>query len=70
MLRDGTFYDGALDAQESARGVREEARRTASRARILELAAKKHRRSAAPADAKAARPPAKVERTARRARTA
>jgi transposase len=70
MLRDGTFYDGALEAQESARGVREQARRTASRARILEQAAKKLRRSAAPADAKAARPPAKVGRTARRARTA
>jgi transposase len=69
MLRDGTFYDGALEAQESARGVREQARRTASRASILEYAAKKLRRSA-PADAKAERPPAKVGQTARRARTA
>jgi transposase len=69
MLRDGTFYDGALEAEESARGVREQARRTASRASILEHAAKKLRRSA-PADAKAARPPAKAGRTARRARTA
>jgi hypothetical protein len=59
MLRDGTLYDSALEAQESARGVREQARRTASRARVLEVAAKKLRRSAPPADAKAARPPAK-----------
>ena len=70
MLRDGTLYDSALEAQESARGVREQARRTASRARVLEYAAKKLRRSTAPADAKAARPPAKAGRTARRARTA
>jgi transposase len=69
MLRDGTFYDGALAAEESARGVREQARRTASRASVLEHAAKKLRRSA-PAGAKAARPPAKVGRTVRRARTA
>jgi transposase len=70
MLRDGTFYDSALEAHESARGVREQATHTARRARALEYAAKKLRRSAQPADAKAARPPAKVGRTARRARTA
>jgi transposase len=70
MLRDGTFYDGALEAQESARGVRELARRTASRARVLEDTAKKLRRPATGADAKAARLPAKVGRTVRRARTA
>jgi hypothetical protein len=69
MLRAGTLYDSALEAQESARGVHEQARRTASRARILEQAAKRLGRSAAPADAKAARPPAKVGRTARTART-
>jgi transposase len=70
MLRDGTLYDSALEAHESARGVREQAARTASRARVLEDAAKKLRRSAAPADAKAARPPAKAGQPARRARTA
>jgi transposase len=70
MLRDGTLYDARLEAQESARGVREHARRTASHARVLEQVAKKLRRPASPADAKAARPPAKVGRTARRARTA
>ncbi len=41
MPRDGTPYDSALEAQESARGVRERAGRTASRARVLEYAAKK-----------------------------
>jgi transposase len=70
MLRDGTFYDSALEAHESARGVREQATHTARRARVLEYAAKKLRRSAIPADAKAARPPAKTGPTARRARTA
>jgi transposase len=70
MLRDGTLYDARLEAQESARGVREHARRTATHARVLEQVAKKLRRPASPADAKAARPPAKVGRTARRARTA
>jgi transposase len=70
MLRDGTFYDSALEAHESARGVREQAMHTARRARVLEYAAKKLRRSAPSADAKAARPPAKTGPTARRARTA
>ena len=40
MLRDGTFYDGALEAQESARGVGEQAKRVARRAQALESAAK------------------------------
>lgn len=70
MLRDGTFYDRALQAHESARGVREQAKRTALRAQVLQSAAKKLRRSAPTADAKAARPPAKAGLTARRARTA
>jgi transposase len=70
MLRDGTFYDSALEAQEAARGVRQQAKRTARRARALEDAAKKLRRSAPTADAKAARPPAKAGPAVRRARTA
>jgi transposase len=70
MLRDRTFYDSAREAHESARGVREQATHTARRARALEYAAKKLRRPAQPADAKAGRRPAKVGRTARRARTA
>jgi transposase len=70
MLRDGTFYDSALEAHESAHGVREQATHTARRARVLEYAAKKLRRSAQPADAKAARPAAKTGPTARRARSA
>ena len=70
MLRDGTFYDSALEAQEAARGVRQQAKRTARRARALEHAAKKLRRSAPTADAKAARPPAKAGPAVRRARTA
>jgi hypothetical protein len=70
MLRDGTFYDSALEANESARGVREHAKHTARRARVLEYAAKKLRRSAQSSDAKAARPPAQTGHTSRRARTA
>ena len=70
MLRDGTFYDSALEAQETARGVRQQAQRTTRRARALEDAAKKLRRSAPTADAKAARPPAKAGLAVRRARTA
>ncbi len=70
MLRDGTVYDGPLEAEEIARGVREQATRTAKRAHALELAAKKLRRAATPADAKAVRPPAKVGRTVGRTRTA
>ena len=70
MLRDGTPYDGALEAEQSALGVREQAVKTAQRARSLEAAAKKLRRSAPAADAKAVRPPAKVGRTERRRKTA
>jgi transposase len=70
MLRDGTFYDRALEAHEAAGGVRQQAQRTARRARALEDAAKKLRRSAPTADAKAARPPAKAGPAVRRARTA
>lgn len=69
MLRDGMVYDGALEAEESARGLREDATRTASRARSLEQAAKKLRRPASTADAKAEDPPAKAGRTTRRTRT-
>jgi transposase len=70
MLRDGTLYDGALEAEECARGVREQARRTIHRARILADAAKKLRRPTAGTDTKADRPPAQAGRTARRSRTA
>jgi len=70
MLRDGTVYDGALEAEESARGMRENAMRTEKRARALEHAAKKLRRPASPADAKAENPPAKAGRTTRRTSTA
>ncbi len=53
MLRDGTLYDARLVAQESARGVREHARRTASHPRVLEQVAKNfgvppHRRTPRP----------------------
>ena len=70
MLRDGTVYDGPMEAEQSARGVREDATRTATRAHSLELAAKKLRRPASAADAKAERPPAGVGRPARRKKTA
>jgi hypothetical protein len=66
----GILYDSALEAQETARGVREQAKRSVHRARILEDVAKKPRRSAPTADTKAVRPPAKAGRAARRARTA
>jgi transposase len=70
MLRDGTPYDGAVEAEQSALGVREQAVKTAKRARSLEVAAKKLRRSAPKADTKAVRPPAKAGRTERRRKTA
>lgn len=70
MLRDGTPYDGAIEAEQSAVGLREQANQAAKRARSLESAAKKLRRSAPAADTKAARPPAKAERTERRRKTA
>ncbi len=49
MWRDGTVYDRATNASESARGVRRDARQQTHRADALEKAAKKLRRSAAPA---------------------
>jgi transposase len=70
MMRDGTPYDGALEAEQTAVGVREHATLTARRARSLELAAKKLRRSAPRTDAKAVRPPAQVGRAERRRQTA
>ena len=70
MLRDGTPYDSAVEAEQSAVGVREQAALTARRARSLELAAKKLRRTAPTADAKAARPPAEAGRAERRRKTA
>ena len=70
MLRDGTPYDGALEAEQGAVGVREHATLTARRAQSLELAAKKLRRSAPRTDAKAVSPPAKVGRAERRTKTA
>jgi transposase len=70
MLRDGTPYDGALEAEQSALGVREQAAKTAKRASCLEAAAKKLRRSAPAADTKTVRPPVKAGRTERRRKTA
>ncbi len=70
MLHDGTPYDSAIEAEQSAVGVREQAALVAKRARSIELAAKKLRRSAPPADTKAVRPPAKAGRTQRRRKTA
>jgi transposase len=49
MWRDGTVYDRATNARESARGVRRDARQQTHRADALDKAAKKLRRSAAPA---------------------
>jgi len=70
MLRDGTPYDGAVEAEQSAAGVREAAKLTAIRARSLEVAARKLRRTAPKAGTKAVRSPAKAERTERRRKTA
>jgi transposase len=70
MLRDGTPYDGALEAEQNALGVREQAAKTAKRAHCLEAAAKKLRRSAPAADTKTVRPPVKAGRTERRRKTA
>jgi transposase len=70
MLRDGTPYDGAIEAEQSAVGIREQATQAVKRACSLEAAAKKLRRSAPAADTKAARPPAKAGRTERRRKTA
>jgi transposase len=46
MWRDGTVYDPAANATESARGVRRDAKRQAHRAEALERAGKKLRRPA------------------------
>ena len=70
MLRDGTPYDGAFEAEQGAMGVRKHATLTAKRAKSLELAAKKLRRSVPATGAKAVRPPAKVGRPERRRKTA
>ncbi|MGE5787725.1 MAG: hypothetical protein ACM3ZE_24240 [Myxococcales bacterium] len=70
MLRDGTPYDGTVEAEQSAAGVREAAKLTATRARSLEVAARKLRRTAPKAGTKAVRSPAKAQPTERRRKTA
>lgn len=53
MWRDGTVYDRAINASASAVGVRREARKQTRRAEVLQKAAAKLRRAAAPAGHKA-----------------
>jgi hypothetical protein len=59
MWRDGTVYDRAWQAQQTARGVNEAARQQTHRAQALQQSAKKLQRGSVRAAAKTERGPSK-----------